>query len=540
MLFLENTDISIFKLTIKKIMKKNIYLITTFCFFIISSFAQQTTIKKFNGLYYESDMITTNDHGFAICGLGASNAQQVYKLDSNYQVQWGRTIGLSGYETADRILQLKDGGFLVFGRTQQVGSTLKFLLAVRLSASGNLLWSKQYVPSIFGIDIYMDKAIALTDSTFIMAGNIYSTPYSFIAAEINLNGDLLWNKVYILPGGGSNLGSITKANDTSFIVTGTTNLRNKPQPYTARIDNMGNIIWAKKLSSAFASTGSGIIRSGNNFFITGSIDSSILLTKIDGSGNVTASGKIGGTQNDYASTILNTNDGNILLAGKSNSFSTGIMNAYIVKLKKSGQIMWSATTYIGNRSEILSSMETTKNEYVLLANQFDFDSIGQNHIIQLTANGSICNNAGSGGTVSGVSLNAMDISVTVTATGIAQNGPNQVVNITLPIVSLCPSLNTTKTQINENIFKPVPDKPNFSISPNPVSGGMLTMSFSKVKSQPATIIITDIQGRSLVEKRITILSSQFAIDVSSLGRGLYYIRLKSENLDLTGKFIKIN
>ena len=80
------------------------------------------------------------------------------KLDKCGIIQWERSFGGTGYESARDVVQTSDGGYMVLGETNSTdggviagyGGT-KDIWLLKLSANGTLQWQKRYGGT--GLDI---------------------------------------------------------------------------------------------------------------------------------------------------------------------------------------------------------------------------------------------------------------------------------------------------------------------------------------------------------------------------------------------------
>lgn len=74
---------------------------------------------------------------------------------------------------------------------------------------------------------------------------------------------------------------------------------------------------------------------------------------------------IGGTDQDYALSIIQTADGGYAAAGYTHSFGAGINDMYIVKLTGSGNLQWSKTVGGISYDVAYSIIQTTDGGYVV-------------------------------------------------------------------------------------------------------------------------------------------------------------------------------
>ncbi len=79
---------------------------------------------------------------------------------------------------------------------------------------------------------------------------------------------------------------------------------------------------------------------------------------------------------------------------------------------------------------------------------------------------------------------------------------------------------------------------SFSIYPNPVSN-TLSIAFSAFyNTDKTTLEIMDITGRTIVNSKLSIVNSKASVDVSSLSKGMYFIKVANATSSEVVKFIK--
>lgn len=107
----------------------------------------------------------------------------------------------------------------------------------------------------------------------------------------------------------------------------------------------------EKINSVVKTNDGGCIIIGNSLSVDGDVFKNysqidIWLTKIDANGNKVWSKTIGGSKNDYGSSIIATNDGNFAIAGYSASNdgdvpgNVGLHDFFISKINPQGEIIW--------------------------------------------------------------------------------------------------------------------------------------------------------------------------------------------------------
>ena len=89
------------------------------------------------------------------------------------------------------------------------------------------------------------------------------------------------------------------------------------------------------------------------------------LLKTDSSGQLEWSQTYGGLSNDYADCVIRTIDGGYVLAGRTSSRGAGSEDMWLVKTNNSGQMEWNQT-FGGSEADVAYSvLEIDENEFVL-------------------------------------------------------------------------------------------------------------------------------------------------------------------------------
>ncbi len=305
----------------------------------------------------------------------------VLKLDRCGTIQWERSFGGTGYESARDLVQTADGGFMVLGETNSTdgGVTTGFggtkdIWLLKLGAGGNLEWQKRYGGS--GLDIGNHIEIT-TDGGYLIAassssndgdirGNHGTGGYTDgVLMKINATGIVQWSKCF---GGTKNeeLFDIEIINGTTYLAGFANSIDGDIPPNQKNYD-----VWLMALDANGNKIFSKIYGGAQNdvaYSMTKAADGTLTLagytTSTDGdvSGakgsqdywviNVNRDGKLnwqkvlGGTEADYARTIITDADSSYIIGGISYSDDGDITGAlgegdyWTVKLSSSGNIVW--------------------------------------------------------------------------------------------------------------------------------------------------------------------------------------------------------
>ncbi len=132
----------------------------------------------------------------------------------------------------------------------------------------------------------------------------------------------------------------------------------------------------EKINGVVKTADGGIIIIGNTNSNDGDIIKThsqidIWVTKIDANGNKVWSKTIGGSQNDYGSSIIATSDGNYVIAGYSASNNedvpgnVGLHDFFISKINEQGVIIWSRNYGFSGHDHAHKIIQTRDGGYLL-------------------------------------------------------------------------------------------------------------------------------------------------------------------------------
>jgi hypothetical protein len=149
---------------------------------------------------YACALVEASDGGYVITGttssFGAGNWDVwLVKTDIYGNMEWSKTYGGSGDETAFSLVQSSDGGYALAGSTYTIGGDENFWL-IKTDAYGNLEWNRTYG----GEDISVAHALVETsDGGYALAGGIGSfsiDEYDVWLVKTDEIGNMEWNSTY--------------------------------------------------------------------------------------------------------------------------------------------------------------------------------------------------------------------------------------------------------------------------------------------------------------------------------------------------------
>jgi hypothetical protein len=203
-------------------------------------------------------IIQTKDEGYAITGTTTSygaGREDVYvvKLDSIGNLQWTRTIGGSKNDYGNSIIQSRGGGYAVTGVTYSFADTTNGdVYIVKLDSAGNLEWTK----TVGGTGTDVGQSIIQTNDG---GYSITGTTNSYGGGEIVVY-YLKLDSLGVLTGTrtlGFSTGGVTAVRQTKtggFALAGNTTYLGYPEYYVSVLDSAG--------SNCSTNSSGGIVDSG--------------------------------------------------------------------------------------------------------------------------------------------------------------------------------------------------------------------------------------------------------------------------------------
>lgn len=354
-----------------------IYLLIQFI--ISSSVGQSPTIlwqKSLGGSFYDkaTSVIELEDGGYIVAGHSQSSNFDlsmnhggfdwwIVRLNNNGSIIWQKTLGGSNDEYLRKIIKTHDGNIICIGDTKSnngdishYNDQIDFWVA-KIDLSGNLIWEKCYG----GVNIDIGYAVCTTDDgNFMIAGSTESQfPYiennhglsDFLLIKIDSDGNKIWQKTY---GGSGNESckSIKKSNNGGYILIGNSTSIN------------GDL--------------------SNNY---GQQD--VWMLKIDNDGQILWQQNFGGSNDDFINNFTEDYEGNFVIIGETYSFDfdasenhsgIGARDYFILKVSAEGQKIWTHC-YGGSSDDYARGIvESNSKEYVVVGESYSNDGQSNNNI----------------------------------------------------------------------------------------------------------------------------------------------------------------
>ncbi|QHL86616.1 T9SS type A sorting domain-containing protein [Nibribacter ruber] len=333
--------------------------------------------KVYDGLARLSALEQTSDGGYILGGTSSAGKtinksdpsrggsdMWVIKINSKGKVQWDQTLGGSGGDALNDIIQTSDGGYLLGGSSSSMKSGDKSEDArgwsdfwiVKLSSKGKQQWDRTYGGSSYD---GLNSLLQTSDGGYLLGGGSVSLvsgdktdppkvncteecAFDFWLVKVDALGMKEWDRTMGAGGGesGESILDMVATQDGGYLLGGASDAARASYDKTAP-----------------------------NYSNNGSRD--FWVVKITAMGQIQWDRTVGGTEDDRFGGLLATSDGGFLIGGRSISGIGGDKtepqrdedeyNAgdyWVVKLSATGTTLWDKS-FGGAGDDVLSSMDHT-------------------------------------------------------------------------------------------------------------------------------------------------------------------------------------
>ncbi|WP_296146975.1 T9SS type A sorting domain-containing protein [uncultured Flavobacterium sp.] len=343
--------------------------------------------KSYGGKHadYLFDAVATPDYGFLLAGsslsrkTGNKTAEPqggldywVWKMDEHGELDWQKGFGGPGTDLLQAVRLTRDAGFLLAG-TSDSGEGLQKKDAckgmedfwvVKLDAKGGEQWQRTLGGS--GQE-QLSAAFPTSDGGYILGGSSSSEKSPEVKGAKDPFGK--WEDGF---------GSLDY--------------------WAVKLDSKGKVEWQRTIGGEYADQLRSIIQTRDGGYLLAGYSNSpesgnktekcygqgdYFIVKLDKEGNTEWQKAYGGDGDDQPYALLESHDGNFVIAGNSNSGTTGNKNSsnkkgtdfWMLKIDASGEILWQETYDIGN-VDLLTSLVENKDHSLLLGGYAQSETMG--------------------------------------------------------------------------------------------------------------------------------------------------------------------
>lgn len=145
------------------------------------------------------------------------------KTNANGDTLWTKTYGGNANETINSIDLCSDGGVIMTGYTESFGAGQKDYYLIKVDNTGNVIWSKTYGYTLPDVANCVKQT---SDGGFILAGysNFVGTKSDIYVIKTNSFGDTLWTQTYSATNKGFYANDIIVTQDGGYALSGAVEL----------------------------------------------------------------------------------------------------------------------------------------------------------------------------------------------------------------------------------------------------------------------------------------------------------------------------
>jgi len=402
-------------------MKKYIIIFLAIIFYYpLLVFSQPASLIEWQKTYGGSmsdkafAMSKTNDGGYIVAGSSYSNNGDVLinyglediwvlKVNNIGAIEWQKTFGGSGSDVAKSVIQTSDGGYIIAGYSNSTDGNLSQFYGgfdywiIKLTPAGLIMWQKSFGGSG---DDQANSIIQTNDGGYAVAGRSNSSSGMITdhrgqedawIVKIDALGAMTWSKSY----GGSldeEAFSIIQTTDYGYAVACSAmsnsidlTVNYGQQDYwILKLTTAGSIQWQKSYGGSMSDIPSQIIPTKDGGFCIAGTSSSpdgdiignhgasdFWVVKTVPTGNILWQKCYGGSNTDYATSLIENADTSYVVTGYSNSvdgdvtFNNGMLDYWTIKLGKVGNIIWQKSLGGLNYDQSWAVSATADNDYII-------------------------------------------------------------------------------------------------------------------------------------------------------------------------------
>lgn len=310
----------------------------------------------------------------ASSGDGNTDAY-LLKVDSLFSYQWSFALGDVGNDWGYSVIETNDKGFIVATSTNSYGNGYQACLMKRDSL-GNFVWKKTYGSEDWEFAYDVTKTF---DNGFVFCGETYTNTngYSDVwVVKVDAQGDTIWTRTVgssLIDKGNA----VIETSDSNIVVAGITNTNNdSTQAYVLKFSYDGILLWDSIYGgNGFEYIYDVIENEPNKYTITGTTNSNIngdldhYILNIDENGVKDWDFTItNGLEDDEMKSLSVLPNGKILVIGYTKTGGGGKKNVTMFTLTSNG--FW------GGNSTVISNKEDDEITSIVITNQGDIVGAG--------------------------------------------------------------------------------------------------------------------------------------------------------------------
>ena len=337
------------------------------------------------------------------------------------ELDWAKSFGGSGEDTAQSVIHTSDGGYAVLGYTNSTDGDLtgKMLNVndywlLKLDAEGSLQWNRTYGGSK---DDRGQSVVQTYDGGYAIVGYAMSDDgdgsnnegfHDNWILRLDSNGNSLWEKSFGFSGHDHSY-DVVQTSDGGFFFSGFLDVTSSEgegnsgkSPYLTRhgvgefwgtrLDADGDLVWRRYFGGTNNDRSFGVVEArGGGLVMVGASESDdfdvsdskgsydFWVVKVSAKGEMVWEKSFGGTGIDKAYAVVRTPDNAYAIAGNTFSVDTDISknngesDVWLIKVSDTGELLWEKT-YGGSTFDAARGLGTTADGgFVIAGNSKSLD-----------------------------------------------------------------------------------------------------------------------------------------------------------------------
>ncbi len=322
-----------------------------------------------------------------------------------------KTLGGTKNDSGQSIISTADGGYAILGYTQSMDGDITNkqdesfdYWVLKFDASDTIQWDKTYGGTA---DDRGQSIIQTNDGGYAILGSSFSNDVDvtdnagledYWLAKLDASGTIVWQKSFGFQGTDSGI-SVIQTNDNGYLITGELDVtasngegnsrsrqsRHAGGDYWAiKLNANGDKVWSRFFGGNFTDTPRGIVETQEgDFIIAGGSDSAdtdissnigsydFWVIKISNLGDLIWEKSFGGDEIDDARAIIKSGDGNFIIAGDTRSTNNNVSNnngaadLWVIKISTDGDLLWEKS-YGGSSFDVARDIKKTQDNGFLL------------------------------------------------------------------------------------------------------------------------------------------------------------------------------
>lgn len=305
--------------------------------------------------------------------LGLSFGSVGVLASESQAITFEKSIGGKDDDIGKSVIVLDDG-YLIVGKSKSFSKNRDFnVYAVRVNKHGEKVWSKHFGSKE---DDEANQVIETTDG-YVLVGSsekIGNDRKSIYMIKLEKNGKRIWERAYYSNKYDYYEGNGVVKSDQGYIVASSEKhpklFNEQVQVYIVATDENGQAIGRKRFGGDEEDYANAIIATEGGFMVAGATESfghgdlDAYVIKMDPHGKRIWSRAFGGSDDDVANDIKKTSDGGYIAVGTTDSFGRRYNDVYVVKMNANGNRVWHRA-FGGSKDEEGHAVVEVEDGYVI-------------------------------------------------------------------------------------------------------------------------------------------------------------------------------